>query len=189
MKSDYTAWLTGAGTFLAALVIVGGSVYFLSLDIRIPGAGPLVPSNTAKVSIGMPTVITGGVPGQASGNAVQAPEGASGSIVKCQLAGKIVYSDTPCGSGGRPVDIIETEGFERPSIQDARVHQPQPTEAQAVEAPTLAGAPSEVDRCQLINNAIKANEDAARRPQTGWTQDRLTEEKRRLLEQKRAQGC
>ena len=45
------------------------------------------------------------------------------------------------------------------------------------------------ERCKQIEEAVRQNEQTARLPQPGWRQDRLTAEKRQLLDEKHSLSC
>jgi hypothetical protein len=113
----------------------------------------------------------------------------AGAIFRCEIEGKVVYSDKPCGPNGRAVDVWTNEGYESPqrTPQGAPVVPVAPAPAGQAAMPDPEAQRKE--RCLWIEQAIKDNETTARLPQTPQKQDRLTAEKRKLMAERDAMSC
>ena len=124
-------------------------------------------------------------------------DASAGAIFRCEVQGKVVYSDQPCGPGGRAVDVLPSQGYEAPQrkpqaaptapVEPAPA--PAPVAAPAGQASTPDPEAQRKQRCELIEQDIQDNEAAARQPQIGSRQDALTAARRKLVAQKDALGC
>lgn len=179
-ESRFTEFLLGAGAFVTALVAVGGGILVLSRD-----AGPLH-AIKAPASVGAATTSAPRV-SPPSSTAVGAPRTSATTIFRCEVNGKTVYADVPCSSRNiRSVDVFVNEGF-------------QPTESSTLmtrklardEPAPVAGSneSARAERCGSIEEAIRQNEQTARLQQSGPTQDYLTQQRRKLLDEKHELAC
>ncbi len=171
-------YLTGAGAFVAALVLVGGAIYARAGTLRGVSAGPATPN----VNIATPPVLAQAAP------PASPPAQAPGTIYRCQVNGQTVYANEPCGSDSRAVDVFTNKGFE--PTDTSTVHAPAEQEAPAPPATaSVRTGPTKEELCHQTDDAIRANAETARRAQPGWRQDDLTAERRRLLDRKDELGC
>lgn len=184
--------ITTALSFVAALGIVAGFVYLFAA-----GTGGQHRDVASTVNRAPTAAATPPRPSPESSTPASAPPadaGGTGSgIFRCDVAGRVVYSDTRCPHvPNREVDVAVNQGFLPPEQRD-------PTYAETTTTnttPALSNyttAPAVADNnayeCNELDAAINANEDVARHPQFGVTQDRLTREKRELQRRKHELNC
>jgi hypothetical protein len=171
-------FLAGVGAFLTAVLAVGGGIHVLSSD-----AGSL-----HGVKVTSPAASQASLPGQPpSAIPAEAAHASAATIYRCEVYGKTVYANAPCSSRNmRPVDIFVNHGFEPIDTSALRARTPPADEAAALAS---SNAAARMDRCNLIEEAMRRNEEAARLPQPGDVQDDLTQQKRELLDEKHELGC
>ena len=158
-----------AGAFLTAVVAVGGGIFVLTRD-AVPLHGVKAPPAVA-----------------APATRAEAARANAATIFRCEVNGKTVYADVPCSSRNiRSVDVFVNEGF-------------QPTDTSTLmtrklardEPAPVAGSSESVgaERCSSIEEAIRQNDQTARLPQSGQTRDDLTQQRRKLLDEKHELAC
>jgi hypothetical protein len=174
-----------AGAFLTAVLAVGGGILVLSRD-----AGPLHAINAPRsidAAVVMPAGPQASAVAQPSATPRQAPRANAGTIYRCEVYGKTVYADVPCSSRNiRPVDVFVNEGFEPTDRSTLMLRRSSSNEPAALAS---SNDPARAERCKWIEEAIRQNEETARLPQSGQMQDYVTQQKRKLLDEKHTLGC
>lgn len=177
--------LASVAAFLTAVVTVGGGIYLLLRDAgSLHGVNA---SSSVSAAVGPTAAIAPAPSIQGSEGSADGPRANGATIYRCEVNGKTVYANVPCSSTkSRPVDVFVNKGFEPIDTSPLRVRQ----SASAEPAGTASSNDSaREERCNGIENAIRQSDATAGLPQSGWTQDQLTEEKRRLLDEKNELKC
>jgi hypothetical protein len=112
-------------------------------------------------------------------------------VYKCARDGESVYSDSPC-PGGKVVDVTPpVQGFVPVRPRRATTQKPEQPDAPAVNVASEQATERSMReaRCALILAAIDQIDARARQPQTVPEQDRLREERRKLVDERYALRC
>jgi hypothetical protein len=164
---------------IAATILVGGGVLAL-LDRAGPGIDPRPSARAAAPS-------SASLP--ASSPATPAASDTGGpAIYRCDSAGKVLYSDSPC-KGGRLVDMVVTEGYRPPGSADAPPGSPAPASTPRRAAAARAAQSDDTVECSMIAQAIASLDDAARRGAAAVDRDELRQRRSRLVERRQMLGC
>jgi hypothetical protein len=174
-----------APALVAAVFIAAGGVYFI-LDRAAPILANSAPVPAAALKpAGDHTQVPSAQP------TVQAAVQSGPAVYRCKVNGTTTYSDTPC-PGATVVDARPAAGgfvptsLRRQATVVQTITEPPPVQVGAVTANEKTKRDA---RCAWIEREIERIDALARQGQTAATQDRLREERRKLVDEKYDLKC
>jgi len=182
-----------AVSFVLALAIVGAALWMLNAEYTRTVNGAMPTSTSAPRALSSLPPPPSVIKEQASDTSLRQPEALvqdnerkAGQIRRCVVNGKTVYSDEKCpdGAESKALELHHAAGIVSPpkavlgeltaQRKAAELAAEQEREQQQRLART---APSKQAECQWLEKRIEYLDSLARQPQSGYTQDRIKEEK------------
>lgn len=184
-------------SFFMACAVVLGVLWALSeFGLREPGRDHAMTGIGAKDYPSQPSGQLTQPPSRASNPVAQESRFNQGSVIKCVLNGKTIYSDEKCPAGASThrVQLHDTAGVVSPpkavlseltaqriAIENAQI--------QSLQQPAALPVQSKKVECDAIDKRIEWLDSMARQPQSAPTQDWIRQERRHARDRQFAVHC
>lgn len=194
--------LRSGAAFVGAVVVVFGSLYVLD---RYGGWSPSVPVKPETVAKPIPLAPKPDYPKE---NRTEKPqplpmpnehalEKRQGRIFRCEVNGKIVYTDAPCkGYRSTEVSVRDSSGVtivDPRKVEEFRIQALAPASGRRVSRPVADSPKTQAvanrAECDLVDREIKMLDRLARQPLSGREQDRIKDERRILVQRRHDLNC
>jgi len=165
-------------------VIAAGGLYLILQKaapiVATPATRPSVPTNASP-----PPLFA--APTASPAIRVEMPSGPA--VYRCKVNGTTTYSDAPC-PGGKLVDARPaSQGFVPTPVRRAAVVARSEVEAQPAPASVTNEKAARDAHCAWIEKAIESIDAQARQGQTAVIQDRLRDDRQKLVDERYALKC
>ena len=184
-------------SFLLACALVAGAVW-LAFNSDHPTQQNAVPTavTNAHPSPAMSALETAPSADMKLNAIEQDTKSTHSGVIKCTMNGKTIYSDENCPAGAKAqqVQLHDTAGIISPqkealSTLTARRHAADNTQVRSMQQPVTMSAQPKQAECDSLNKHIELLDSMARQPQSGQTQDWITQERRKTRDRQFAIRC
>jgi hypothetical protein len=184
-KTEGTAPEAIIGGIVAVAIAAGG--LYLILDKATPIVAAPTATPTPQPRVAAPPPLVTSTAGRPEAQVPPVPSGPA--VYRCQVNGTTTYSDTPC-LGGEVIDARPaTQGFVPTPVRRGAVVAQSADDEQPASASATSEKAARDARCAWIEKAIESVDAQARQGHTVVTQDRLREERQKLVDERFALKC